>query len=63
MTVIFKPIEPGRYRTRNGKMAVLDRLTWDSKWKGNIPGLYTSTWWKLNGQHNLFPSDDIVGVW
>ena len=61
LATVFKPTGPGTYLTRSGQVAIIDRLTWDSKWKGTIPGLYTNTWWKLDGRHNLFPSDDIIG--
>lgn len=52
---------PGRYRTRDGRIAVIwsiDRRL--HRARGRIPGDYDWTWWYTNGEHALYPVDDLV---
>jgi hypothetical protein len=49
-------VERGRWRTRDGLIAIVNKKSADGKWVGWIPGHFNRTWWHENGKHN-FASD------
>ena len=53
---------PGEYLTRGGRVAAIETQGPTGTWHGHIADYYTATWWKPDGSHNMFRSDDIVAV-
>lgn len=49
------------YRTRDGQIAFITSIGAPlGLLHGRIHGSYSHTWWKPDGAHNLFPSDDLM---
>ena len=59
---VIEPTGPGQYITRSGNIANIFSIGPDGYWFGSVENKFTFTWWKETGEHNMFLSDDIIGV-
>jgi hypothetical protein len=57
---VLVQIERGRWRTRDGLIAIVNRRGADGKWVGWIPGHFNQTWWHANGKHHLITDHDLI---
>jgi hypothetical protein len=59
-TKVAIKIERGRWRTRDGLIAIVNKRRPDGKWAGWIPGRFNRTFWDANGKHNLMTAHDLI---
>ena len=50
----------GRWRTRDGLIAIVNKKQADGKWVGWIPGHLNRTWWHENGKHTTASKHDLL---